>query len=444
MGTPAARQAASAARPQPLGLGVQADHDRAHRAQRGGHLLVGAHRPRQLQEQGGREIGLREIAEAHAAMGEGLADAGAAAQVTPEAADRGRGPPHLAHDGPVDVAVACTYGPSSGWTRVHSRTRSVTPRRRKAARGPTARTNGRRCASAADRGNEAVEVVLVPRGARRPPRCARARTRRGTGRARSARPAVVRRAAGEPRLDRGGQHLRGVPPALPQDGPRAARARPAARPVVEDARGRCRCAPAAAGPRSESPRASTSSGLSRSSRRWTVSITRTRRGEGVEWWRYSSANHHRDTPFQSASSRKLFPSTSGRRPHSFVQRDRRLVDGVRAVGAEDLAHRSEGDPGRPQPALAGLVPRHDDVVSRRSGGGRGRVAAEEEPLHGASCSSRAASAWTASAVTRRRHSGPSARWHSAGGRRMRLHGAHHREARTTTWRAPGAPVPPEK
>jgi hypothetical protein len=53
--------------------------------------------------------------------------------------------------------------------------------------------------------------------------------------------------------------------------------------------------------------------------RCTDSITRTWRGASVEWWRYSSANHHSDTPFQANSSRKLRPSSSGRRPHAFVQ-----------------------------------------------------------------------------------------------------------------------------
>ena len=69
----------------------------------------------------------------------------------------------------------------------------------------------------------------------------------------------------------------------------------------------------------ERPTVSTSSGRSASMMRCTASMTRTCRGASVEWCRYSSANHHSETPFHANRSRKLRPSASGRRPHSFVQ-----------------------------------------------------------------------------------------------------------------------------
>ena len=128
----------------PARLGVQAHHGRPHHGQHRRHLLVGPHRPRELEEDGGGEVGFAQVREAHAAVREGLAHGGPPGQLGPDAAGQRRALARLARHVAAEVAIDVDVRLRRHRGDAASRSsRSTVPRRRKAARGPTATTKGR-------------------------------------------------------------------------------------------------------------------------------------------------------------------------------------------------------------------------------------------------------------------------------------------------------------
>ena len=133
-------------------------------------------------------------------------------------------------------------------------------------------------------------------------------------------------------------------------------------------------------------------GVVDSRRRSAISAALAQRGPAVASRRNASAHHRREVPRHSTSSRKLFPSTSGRRPQTRAQVRRGGVGGREPLRPQDVLDRAERDPLALEGGAGGARPADDGrALSLALAGGCGRAAApDDEPArlvgHGPSAS----------------------------------------------------------